>query len=160
MAAAPGSPTSSRSRTARPAETGGAIYGDKVQLATGREVDERIYPRTPCGRRKIRSHRRIRVGAPRDPTHTVTWSHAYYVQAAYRLPQFKRLWKPYFRFEHIGIDDADVMFATVPRLDGATLGVRYDISQYAAVKGEYRTWTRGEDTARNHGGFLQVCFTF
>ena len=89
---------------------------------------------------------------------------AYYVQAAYRLPAPAHLWKPYFRFEHIGIDANDAVFTTapqvVPRLDGTTLGVRFDIALYAAVKGEYRTWTRGEGTVRNHGGFFQVCFTF
>ena len=41
-----------------------------------------------------------------------------------------------------------------------TLGLRFDLSLYAAVKGEYRTWTRGTDSFRNHGGFFQVCFTF
>ena len=39
---------------------------------------------------------------------------AYYVQTAYRLPIFDRLWKPYFRFEHIDIAPADPVFAGVP----------------------------------------------
>jgi hypothetical protein len=38
--------------------------------------------------------------------------------------------------------------------------VRYDFSPFAAAKAEYRTWTRGEGSVRNHGGFLQLCFTF
>jgi hypothetical protein len=88
------------------------------------------------------------------------WSHAFYVQAAYRLPQFNRLWKPYYRFEHLGIDAADEVFAGVPRLDGSTVGVRYDASEFAALKGEFRTWRRGDDVPRNYGGFFQVCFTF
>jgi len=43
---------------------------------------------------------------------------------AYRLPWQERLWKPYFRFEHIGIDPAEVVFATVPdqRILGAGFG--------------------------------------
>jgi hypothetical protein len=89
----------------------------------------------------------------------VTWSHAYYVQAAYRLKQAD-LWKPYLRFEHIGVADDDLAFATVPELDQVTLGVRYDLTLFAAVKGEYRTWTRGEGSVRNHGGFFQIAFTF
>ena len=82
------------------------------------------------------------------------------MQAAYRLPQFNRLWKPYFRFEHVGIDATDITFATVPNLDMTTLGVRFDASQLAALKFEYRTWTRGPGSLRNYGGFFQICFTF
>ena len=89
-----------------------------------------------------------------------TWSQAFYVQTAYRLPWQERLWKPYFRFEHIGIDPGEVVFATVPDLDQATIGVRFDASQFAAIKGEYRTWTRGTGSQRNQGGFFQICFTF
>ena len=54
-----------------------------------------------------------------------------------------RLWKPYYRFEHIDIAAGDIAFATVPMLDGSTVGVRYDATQLAALKFEYRTWTRG-----------------
>ena len=93
-------------------------------------------------------------------TNVATWSHAYYVQVAYRLPGTARLWKPYYRFEHVGVNAADDAFATIPRLDASTLGVRVDLSLFAAVKGEYRTWTRGSGSLRNHGGFFQMCFTF
>jgi hypothetical protein len=93
-------------------------------------------------------------------TSTPTWNHAFYVQAAYRLPQFDRLWKPYYRFEHIDIGAGDVAFATVPELDMSTVGVRYDATQLAAVKFEFRTWTRGPTSLRNYGGFFQLSFTF
>ena len=52
------------------------------------------------------------------------------------------------------------MFAGVPSLDQSVVGLRYDASLFAAVKVEYRTWTRGTGTPRNHGGFFQLCFTF
>ena len=93
-------------------------------------------------------------------TTSPTWNHAFYVQGAYRLPQFDRLWKPYYRFEHIDIGAGEVAFATVPMLDESTVGVRYDATQLAALKFEYRTWTRGPNTLRNHGGFFQLSFTF
>jgi hypothetical protein len=93
-------------------------------------------------------------------TSTALWNHAFYIQGAYRLPQFGRLWKPYYRFEHIDTAAGDVAFATIPQLDGSTVGVRYDATQLAAVKFEYRTWTRGPGTPRNYGGFFQICFTF
>src|SRR6185503_17299511 len=93
-------------------------------------------------------------------THAVAWTPAFYIQVAHRLSVANDLWKPYFRFEHIDVNRADAMFAVVPSLDQATFGVRYDASTFGAVKAEYRTWTRGAATLRNHGGYFQLCFTF
>jgi hypothetical protein len=142
-------------------EFGGAAYADTVTLASGATVDEAIVsgygvwhkedPEVIAEVSSVR-HRDTATGL-------VTWNHAWYIQFAYRLPAFNAALKPYYRFEHIGINDADVMFASVPSLDGSTAGLRYDVSPYAAIKVEYRTWVRAE-TPRNHGGFFQVCFTF
>ena len=85
---------------------------------------------------------------------------AYYLQAAYRLPGLGRTWKPYYRFEHVDIDAADLVFAGVPNLDGSTIGVRYDISMYAAIKAEARLRRRADNQPRANGGFLQIAFTF
>jgi hypothetical protein len=141
---------------------GASIYGDQVTLATGREFGERIVSGHVVWRREdpeliaeIAGVRHQEVGST-----SVAWSHAFYVQVAYRLPQFGRLWKPYYRFEHIGVNARDTVFASVPNLDGSTVGVRYDLSAYAAAKGEYRTWSRGAALPRNHGAFFQICFTF
>ena len=89
-----------------------------------------------------------------------TSSLAYYAQLAYRLPGSGRLWKPYYRFEHIDIDATDPVFAGVPNLDGSTLGVRYDISTYAALKTEGRWRQRVSGQPSMNGWFFQVSFTF
>ena len=88
------------------------------------------------------------------------WSQAYYIQAAYRFSFDARKWKGYYRFEHIGIPAGDVAFATIPVVDGSTLGLRYEASTFAALKFEYRTWLREAGSARDHGGYFQVAFTF
>jgi hypothetical protein len=75
-------------------------------------------------------------------------------------PSSARLWKPYYRFEHIDVDANDAVFAGVPNLDGSTLGVRFDISTYAAIKTEGRFRRRIADQPRNNGWFLQIAFTF
>ena len=141
-------------------QVGGAFYHDTITTAT-EDIGENIVSAHAVWAKEdpelIFEYAGVRHEAPGA---SATWSQAYYVQAAYRLPYQERKWKPYFRFEHIGIEDGDVAFATVPELDGVTLGLRFDLSLYAAVKGEYRTWTRGTDSFRNHGGFFQVCFTF
>lgn len=89
-----------------------------------------------------------------------TWATAYYVQVAYRLPSADAPWKPYLRFEHIDVDDGDRVLAAVEDLDLVTLGMRFDMSDFAALKGEYRSWERGGGPSREHGLFLQVSFTF
>ena len=142
-------------------EFGGSVYGDLVTLADGREFSEQIVAGHAVWNKEdpeiIAEFAAVRHEADGA---TPTWSQAFYILAAYRLKGAANQWKPYFRFEHIGIDDDDVVFATVPRLDGVTTGVRYDFSPFAAAKAEYRTWTRGEGSTRNHGAFFQLSFTF
>ena len=143
-------------------EFGGSYYNDTVTLSNGREFGEHIVAAYGAWLKEdpelIAEYAGVRHRE--HDTDVINWNHAYYVQAAYRLPQFKRLLKPYYRYEHIGIADGDAMFATVPLLDMNTVGLRYDASLFAAIKGEYRTWTRGDLVPRNHGGFFQVAFTF
>ncbi len=86
-------------------------------------------------------------------------SQAYYVQLGYRLPWGQKLWKPYYRFEYIHIPAANPVFAGVSGLAGSVVGMRYDISSFAALKAEYRNQRR-PGLPRINGGFLQTSFTF
>jgi hypothetical protein len=89
----------------------------------------------------------------------VSNSIAYYVQVAYRLPWFERLWKPYYRFEYIHVPKSDTVFRLVPSLAESIVGMRYDISSFAAIKLEYRNIARpGQPTV--NGAFAQTAFTF
>ena len=87
-------------------------------------------------------------------------SQAFYVQLAYRLPWFQELWKPYYRYEDIDIPGADRVFRDVASMNGSTLGVRFDISTFAAIKVEYRNIRRAPSPSRTNGGFFQTSFTF
>jgi hypothetical protein len=69
------------------------------------------------------------------------------------------LWKPYYRFEYIHIPKSDPIFLGVPSLAGSVVGVRYDISGFAALKLEYRHQRR-PDQLRVNGIFAQTSFTF
>jgi hypothetical protein len=86
-------------------------------------------------------------------------SQAYYVQMAYRLPWFEKRWKPYFRFEHIHSPAGEPVLQ-VPNLVESIIGVRYDVTDWAAFKGEYRSTKSGTNQPRFDGGFLQTSFTF
>ena len=71
--------------------------------------------------------------------------------------------KPYFRFEHVGVQPAGPRLLAQPVLNldgGVTVGLRFDASPFAALKGEYRNWSRGGSQPRNYGGFFQISFTF
>ena len=90
-----------------------------------------------------------------------TWdSQAFYVQLAYRLPWQQSKWKPYYRYEYIHKPESDPTLVNVLDLSGSTVGVRYDITSYAAFKGEYRNSSHGVDQPRVNGAFFQTAFTF
>jgi len=85
-------------------------------------------------------------------------SQGVYTQLAYRLPGVARAWKPYYRYEYIHVPATEPVLL-VPNLSGHTAGVRYDITDYAAFKVEYRS-SRRSPTLRTDGLFLQTAFTF
>lgn len=143
-------------------QVGGSLYFDRVSVPGRPEYHERITAAHAVWQREdpeiigeIADVRHQQVGGA-----LTTSSLAYYVQAAYRLPSFGRLWKPYYRFDHIDINAADPVFTGVANLDGSTIGVRYDISTYAAIKSEVRLRRRVSAQARTNGWFLQIAFTF
>lgn len=143
-------------------QLGGSAYVDRVTVAGRPEFAERIVSAHAVWQREdpeiiaeVAHVHHEQVGGTLSTSNL-----AYYVQAAYRLPSTARLWKPYYRFEHIDIDANDVVFAGVPKLDGSTIGVRYDISTYAAIKSEIRVRRRIANQPRTNGWFLQIAFTF
>jgi hypothetical protein len=87
-------------------------------------------------------------------------SQAFYTQVAYRLPWAQRTLKPYYRFDYIHVPRSDAIFRTaVPVFHSSTAGVRYDITNFAAFKLEYRDYRR-RDFPSFHGIFTQTSFTF
>ncbi|HEY6268008.1 MAG TPA: porin [Candidatus Acidoferrum sp.] len=93
-------------------------------------------------------------------TNFVTNSQAFYAQIAYRLPWLERSLKPYYRFEHTHMPLSEQVFSTNQDLVGSILGMRYDITNYAAFKGEYRYFKRLPTDPFVSGAFFQTDFTF
>lgn len=92
-------------------------------------------------------------------------SQAFYVQFAYRLPWQENKWKPYYRFEYVHRPNVEPVWdfsgtSGVVDLVGSTAGVRFDITNYAAFKGEYRSTRHGVNEPRVNGAFFQTAFTF
>jgi hypothetical protein len=84
---------------------------------------------------------------------------AFYVQLAYRLPFSDKNWKPYYRFEYINRPSTEPVLGITSWLS-STAGLRWDISNFAALKGEYRNFQRGPSQPHISGVFLQTSFTF
>lgn len=167
---------------ARPAalnglQVGGALYGDLVTpppvsalpgnptfrelISTAHIVWTRESPEFLAEFAHVR-HRNM-------PTQNIFNNNAAYVQIAYRLPGEGRKWKPYYRFEWSNISPSDPLFnvafsptdtTMVRPLTGSTFGVRYDITNLAAFKGEYRRIMRKPTDPDVNGLFFQTSFTF
>jgi hypothetical protein len=141
---------------------GGSVYRDKLTPQAGKNFDETItsahlvwtkeHPEFLSEFANVH-HRDVLTGNTYN-------SQAFYVQLAYRLPWQESKWKPYYRFEYIHKPESDPVFSAVSDLVGSTLGVRYDITNYAAFKGEYRNSRVGVDEPRINGAFFQTAFTF
>jgi hypothetical protein len=141
-------------------EVGGSAYRDKITQPNG-NFDEWItsghivwHKESPEFIAEISNVNHSQVGKPGDSN-----SLAYYAQFAYRLPGKAQLWKPYYRWEYIHIPQSDIVFSRVPSLAGSVVGVRYDITSFAAIKAEYRNQRR-PGQPRINGAFLQTSFTF
>ncbi len=151
----------SRPAALRGLQVGGAVYRDKLSAASRPEVRELITSAHIVWTREKPEflaefsnvhHRDIFTGR-------VFNSQAYYFQVAYRLPWQENHWKPYYRFEYIHTPGSEPVLG-VPNLVGSTVGVRYDISEYAAFKTEYRNTRRQAGEPRVNGVFIQTSFTF
>ena len=151
---------------ARPArlyglQTGVSVYRDKITLSDGRSFREWISgahlvwtkesPEFLAEFANV-NHREVFTNA-------VSNSQAFYVQLGYRLPWFEKLVKPYYRFEYTHTPLSENVFGNHD-LVGSTLGLRYDITNYASFKGEYRNTKRKTGDPTINGLFLQTDFTF
>ncbi len=140
-------------------EFGGAVYHDLVTVPNTPGFSEvissayvaltRETPEVIAEFSNVRHHDRLTL---RDFN-----SQAFYVQAASRLPQWPK-WKPYARFEKLVADAGEPVFGEM-RTTITSLGARYELSDLAAVKVEYRH-TRRLGEPRVNGLYLQTAFTF
>ena len=148
-----------------PLEVGGSYYQDLVETAVSGSHDERIASAHLAWTREtpelISEIAYVRHDARATPDRYENW--AGYVQAAYRLPMWGGRWKPYSRFERLLIADTPghsdpVLEGTLADHDLLTAGLRWDCSDYVALKGEYqRRHTLADDV---DALLLQVAFVF
>jgi hypothetical protein len=143
-------------------QVGASVYRDKLTPQPGKNFEEWITSADIVWTKEkpefLAEYANVHH---RDVVTANTWdSQAFYVQLAYRLPWQQSKWKPYYRYEYIHKPEDDPTLLNVLDLSGSTLGVRYDITNYAAFKGEYRNSRHGVNEPRVNGAFFQTAFTF
>jgi len=120
---------------------GGAVYVDDAPTSDGTNTDERITNANIVwdrGRLDLISEY-INVRHVASASGDVTTSTATYVHAGVRLGGELRAVMPYVRWEKMDIAEGDVVFSgVVPDYEAVLGGVRWDFSELAALKVEYR----------------------
>ena len=142
-------------------QVGGSVYSDKISPAVGPNFRELITsahvvwakekPEFLAEFANVR-HRNTSTGR-------VFNSQAFYVQVGYLLPWWEERWKPYYRFEYINAPASEPILG-VPDLVGSVLGIRYEISDFAAFKGEYKNTRRLTGQPRINAFVVQTSFAF
>lgn len=145
---------------------GASVYRDKISLGGGNDFREWIAsahlvwtkgdPEFLAEFANV-NHRSIL-------TNKVANSDAFYVQLGYRMPGLEKKLKPYYRFEYIHTPKSEGVFPNLNLVE-SIVGLRYDISSYAAFKSEYRHASRQSLATPTFNGivnglFLQTSFTF
>jgi len=90
-----------------------------------------------------------------DGTSQVFNTPAFYTQIAKRFGSYQ----PYFRYQYINGSDREPIFPDVGRMEGPSLGLRYDASESVALKVQYDYNVSRHE--QNYSGLnLQLGFTF
>jgi len=141
---------------------GGAYYSDRITLeGAPEEYDETIESLYVLWNREtpevIAEYARVEhEGVDTGDSFT---SDAYYLQLAYRLPQFNSKLKPYARYEKIDVAAGQPVFGELTDRQVYLAGLRIDVVALLAVKVEYRH-QRTEDDPYLDSVWAQAAFTF
>ncbi|HVH85640.1 MAG TPA: hypothetical protein VM912_02890 [Terriglobales bacterium] len=83
-----------------------------------------------------------------------------YVQIAYRFPFDAKKWKPYYRYDYLQVPANEPTLPDFTNVRKSTLGIRYDISDFAAFKAEYRNGRGNPLPQSSNAVAVQTAFTF
>jgi len=68
-------------------------------------------------------------------------------------------WRPYFRYQYVNVAKNNPVFPDIGLQHGPSVGVRYDASEFVALKLQY-DYTYQRQQAAINALALQICFTF
>jgi hypothetical protein len=142
-------------------QAGASYYSDKLDVTGRPEAAERIESAHLVWAKESPEFIAEFFNVSHKVAGTDFWTHnqAWYAQLAYRLP-FASRWKPYYRYEQIHTPNSDQIFKGLNlSLSSSTAGVRFDISNFAALKFEYRNQAR-PGLSNINVAWAQTSFTF
>jgi len=128
------------------ARLGMSVYVDDVPVESGAAADERIFSAHAVWDRGAVDiiGEYLRVRHQPSGAGPASSSDAAFIHAGVRLPGRWNVLTPYARWERMNIADDDVVFTgLLSDYDAIVGGVRYDFSDLAALKMEYRSEQRG-----------------
>ena len=144
-------------------EVGASVYVDEVTLKKDGGPDVESDELILAGHLVLISERNELIAEFANVEHEGDNNPAYYVQVGHRLPFFKEMIKPYFRWEEIEIDEDDPIFndpsVNVEDFKLAIAGLRFDVAELVALKAEYRNGKIGNDDSFN-AAYFQAAFAF
>lgn len=126
-------------------EVGAAVYFDRMPVKNGPPPDEQILSAYVVLAREKPEFlgEFFFVRHEDDTTHRNSGNTSYYVQAAYRLPIWNEILKPYARVETIDIDNDPVFDGLEQDTRRFLAGIRIDFAAMAAFKLEGRRGREG-----------------
>ena len=80
---------------------------------------------------------------------------AFYTQLSRQFGSYR----PFFRYQYVNVPSDNPLYSDVGRRNGPALGVRYDLTNFAAFKAQYEHTSRRRQTPLDEL-FLQFAFTF
>jgi len=138
-------------------QTGVSFYQDRLTPATAPNIDQRILaghiiyqsPRYEWLNEAVFiRHKPVGAGV-------ATYTPGFYTQFARRFGKAQ----PYFRYQYVNALARDLLFRDIGRRNGPSVGLRYDVTNYAAFKAQYdRTHRRGLSALDEL--IMQLAFTF
>lgn len=149
-------------------QIGGSVYNDEITLPTGTPLpDGQNFREWISSGHIIWTGEKPEVFAEFANVHhrSIFTGRTYddqggYVQIAYRLPFDAKRWKPYYRYDYLQVPANEPTLAGFVNVRKSTLGMRYDISDFAAFKAEYRNG-RGNPLPQSTNAIaVQTAFTF
>lgn len=139
---------------------GGAVYVDRISVGGVEFADEIITSAHAVWHRGRIDAAAEFINVSHEPVGggTSRGSPSYYVHVGYQLAGAARALQPYVRYENMDIDEADPVFTgLLADYEAVVAGLRFDFSDLAALKAEYRSEELA-GSARTDAYYLQASF--